>query len=38
MNNGSHTIAALYGMIAGAFFVFAANVIGLLAYMAMMNP
>lgn len=38
MHNGSHAITALYGMIAGAFFVFAANVIGLLAYMTMVNP
>lgn len=35
MDNGSHTIAALYGIIAGAFIVLAANVAGLMAYMAM---
>ena len=36
MDKGSQTVAAaLHGMIAGAFIVFAAHVIGLLAFMAM---
>lgn len=35
MDNGSHTVVALHGMIAGAFMVFAANVIGALSFMAM---
>ena len=35
MDNGSHTIAALYGIITGAFLVLVANVAGLMAFMAM---
>ena len=35
MNSGSHTVAAIYGMIAGALIVFASHAIGVVSFLAL---